>query len=107
MIYPRGQTKNPNDVVELALNAGEWGGLYRQWADVEYVFPFQWKGSVPKSIHHTRVLAKLSEAERAVADQAISRGRSGVSKSLATPVPASKRHNVLDAIGLGLFRVGR
>lgn len=98
MIYPRGQTKNPNDVVALAVNAGEWGGLYRQWAAVEYVLPFQWKGSVPKSIHHERVLAKLSDAERVVVDQTLTRGRS---------IARGKRHNVLDAIGLGLFGVGR
>ena len=107
MVYPRGQTKNPNDVVALALGAGEWGGLYRQWTDVEYVFPFQWKGSVPKAVHHARVLAKLSAEERALADEAIARGRSGVNSSLGKAIAPSKRHNVLDAIGLGLFGVGR
>jgi hypothetical protein len=107
MIYPRGQTKNPNDVLSVAVNAGEWGGLYRQWATIEYVLPFQWKGSVPKAIHHERVLAKLSDAERAVVDQAMARGRSDASQAQAKRVARGKRHNVLDAVGLGLFGVGR
>jgi hypothetical protein len=106
-VYPRGQTKSPNDVVTLALNAGEWAGLYRQWADVRYVLPFQWKGSVPKKISHARILAKLSEAERAVVDAAISRGRSCATKALGRPIAPSQQHNVLDAIGLGLFAVSR
>jgi hypothetical protein len=106
-VYPRGQTKNPNDVLSLAVNAGEWGGLYRQWADVKYVLPFQWKGSVPKKISHARISAKLSDAEKAVVDTAMARGRSCASKALGRPIARSLQHNVLDAVGLGLFTVSR
>jgi hypothetical protein len=106
-VYPRGQTKNPNDVITLALNAGEWGGLYRQWADVKYVLPFKWKGSVPKRISHVRILGKLSDRERTVVDTAMALGRSCAPKALGRPIARSLQHNVLDAVGLGLFAVSR
>ena len=55
----------------------------------------EWKGSVPKRIHHPRLAAKLTPAERAVVAEA------------AVRVPASLLHNVWDAVGLGLWGLGR
>lgn len=53
--------------------------------------PAQWKGQVPKNVHHARVMRQLTEAEEA-----------------AVKWPADYlRHNVLDAIGLGLFGANR
>jgi hypothetical protein len=49
--------------------------------------PREWKGSVPKPIHNTRVLGKLTSAER---------------KAIV-----NDRHDVIDAIGLGLYYLGR
>lgn len=113
-VYPRGQTKNPNDIVKLAINAGEWGGRYKQWTDVTYVLPFQWKGAVPKGVHHQRILAKLSEDEREIVRNARASWSvgSGVGERISRlhetrPVPKGKLHNVLDAVGLGLYQVGR
>ena len=54
-----------------------------------------WKGSVPKDIHHRRVRAKLSPVELA----RLERGLEGVAPRL--------QHNVLDAVGIGLYAVGR
>lgn len=55
----------------------------------------EWKGSVPKRIHHPRIAAKLSDAERAVVAET------------AVRVPASLLHNVWDAVGLGLWGLRR
>lgn len=55
----------------------------------------EWKGSVPKRIHHPRIAAKLTDAERAVV------------ASVAVRVPASLLHNVWDAVGLGLWGLRR
>jgi hypothetical protein len=52
-----------------------------------------WKGSVPKVIHHERLKAKLSPAELAVVEAAIA--------------PPHLLHNVWDAVGLGLWGVRR
>lgn len=99
MIYPGGRQKaRPADIIKLATRAGEWGGLGRAFFGVEpeYVEPAKWKGgSVPKSIHHARIWAVLSVDEQTV-----------VSKAAAGIAP-SKRHNLMDAIGIGLYAVGR
>lgn len=69
---------------------------------LDFFLPIEWKGATPKSIHHERVWARLADRERMVVNDAFSRrGMNG------KPLPASKRHNVLDAVGLGLFALGR
>lgn len=95
VVYPRSPVP-PNDIVKLALVAGYWRGVLTvDGVDVNYVEPNDWKGSVPKPIHEARIWARLSPAEQAVADQ----GCKGVAPK--------KRHNVLDAIGLGLWVLKR
>lgn len=93
-IYPGGRTKNPNDVLSVAINAGEWAGRYKhQGCEIEYVEPSGWKGQTPKEIQHRRDWARLSLEEQDVVSAA---GKS---------MPASKRHNMLDAVGIGLWAV--
>ncbi len=54
---------------------------------VRYVPAREWKGQVPKDIHHTRILDKLTIEE--------------------LPLASKANHDTLDAIGLGLFQLGR
>ncbi len=103
--------KNPNSILLMARNAGEWFGRYADIAPVRYIRVVDWKGSTPKDIDHRRTFAKLSPSElkqlligckdlsprSAAIDAAI---RVGLTK-------ADKRGNVLDAIGIGLWGVGR
>jgi hypothetical protein len=98
MIYPGGRQKaRPADIIALAVRAGEWGGKVAAFTGSvpEYVEPARWKGQVPKDIHHARILAKLSPEEQAVLTSA------------GNGVAPSKRHNIVDAVGIGLFAVGR
>lgn len=95
-VYPGGRTKNPNDVLSVAVNAGEWGGRYSfQGCAIEYVTPSGWKGQTKKEIQHARDWARLDLDEQDL----VSRSGKGIA--------ASKRHNMLDAIGIGLWAVGR
>ena len=103
MIYPRGQTPDPNAIVKLAINAGEWGGRYGQWCDVNYIKPYEWKGQVPKPISHKRTQAKLRPEELDIVAKATHSNGDGTHQ----PIVASKRHNMLDAIGIGLHVLGR
>tara|TARA_R110000824_G_scaffold119235_4_gene273236 strand:+ start:181 stop:633 length:453 start_codon:yes stop_codon:yes gene_type:complete len=57
------------------------------------VMPVQWKGQLPKAVCARRTLSKLTEEERHQIEVA--------------PCPASLQHNVLDAIGIGLWANGR
>ena len=81
----------PNDLVTLAFLAGRYVGAREAFA----VFPRQWKGNLPKGACAARVRAKLSPEERAVVDEC------------ACKVPEKQMHNVMDAVGIGLFAEGR
>lgn len=96
-IYPGGRTKNPNNVLSVAVAAGEWGGLARaRGLTPEYVTPSEWKGgNVPKKIQDARDEIKLSPAEATVFCDAAQRMVKG------------DREHMRDAIGIGLKALGR
>lgn len=83
--------KRPSDLIDVTVAAGRMTGAVR----TEYVLPAQWKGQVPKAVHHKRVRATLMTDEQVVSDA-----------YLDTIKPAL-RHNIWDAIGLGLVVLGR
>lgn len=58
----------------------------------EYIEPQRWKGQLPKKRCNEIVEGKLSPTEK---------------RFLNDIKPKSAQHNVLDAIGIGLFAVGR
>lgn len=94
-VYVRGKG-DPNDLITLAILVGQYKErLEKAHVPVTLVIPHTWKGNVPKSIHNDRVLGKLTVLERALYTQSV--------LSLAV----SKRHNVIDAIGLGLWLLKR
>jgi hypothetical protein len=79
------------DLITLAIRAGEWGG--RCPVTPRYITPSQWKGSIPKERCNEIVLEKLTADELFIVN--------------ATKVAKSKKHNMLDAVGIGLFGLGR
>jgi hypothetical protein len=99
-LRPRGE-KNPNAILLVARNAGEYGGRYSSFGVVEYLTPNDWKGNLRKSVSATRSKHKLDYKEHGIVEEAFASlpGRNGLAPS--------KRHNVWDAIGLGLHGVGR
>ena len=54
-----------------------------------------WKGNVPKTVHHRRVLDTLRPAEAALAAH------------LLDPLQAAYQDDAADAIAMGLFETGR
>lgn len=89
-IYPRGGKGDPNQLIDLAVMVGDLAGYYRRrGAQVELVTPRRWKGSVPKAMHNARVLAALSETERALLPK--------------RPRARDYDHNMVDAVGLALW----
>jgi len=88
LIYPIDSKGDPNDLITLAIRAGEIGGWTRCLGiEVQYVTPRQWKGTTPKDISHRRILGRLSNVE----------------KQRLPKLPKSKAHNMLDAVGIGLW----
>lgn len=88
-VYQRGKG-DPGDLVAIAFAGGRVTALFH---NVKKVTPAQWKGQTPKAIHHARVRAALDPTEEKIVE--------------AIDCPASLRHNVLDAIAMGLHEFGR
>lgn len=91
-VYPGMRREDPNDLIDLATSAGIVIGS-AQWASVTRYRPREWKGQTPKKIDHERTLKVLTAAERSVYD--------------GCDVAQSLRHNILDAIGIGLRHLKR
>jgi len=84
---------DPNDLINLAVEAGKVIGVLEEDYSVKTTtyLPKSWKKQVPKDIMNRRTLARLSEKEKA---------------AIQWPIK-SRRHNVLDAAGVGLHHLGR
>jgi len=88
-VYPTSPVP-PNDLVTLAFLAGRYAGA-AAGAEVFTVFPHTWKGNLSKAVCAARVKERLSREERVVVEKCL------------VQVPEKQRHNVWDAIGIGLF----
>ncbi len=88
-IYP-GSGQQKGDLNDLLNLAAVVGGHEKTFKNHVRVFPAQWKGQVPKKIMNARVLSRLSPQER-----------------LRIEDSGSKTHNTIDAVGIGLYRLGR
>jgi len=84
---------DPQDLIAITIRAGISIAALAPFCEPQCVHPNTWKGNVPKKIHNQRVLDKLNEVELEIVD------KSGVTKT--------KKHNMIDAIGLGLWKLKR
>jgi len=82
---------DPNDLVMVAVTVGMVAQVMNGRA--ELVHPHDWKGSRSKEIDHPVTLGLLDETELHILE--------------SVKVLKSKHHNILDAIGIGLWKVGR
>ncbi len=89
----KGGVAGHNDLIDVAFAAG-WiaraGGAHRH--RVTLVRPAAWKGQVPKEVMVCRVVDRLSEDEHA---------------RVRLPTRRGLAHNLWDAVGIGLWKVGR
>ncbi len=88
-----GKGADPNDLLDIAGVASATVQVFTECilsANLRWVKPFEWKGNIKKQIMTDRILASLTDGERAVI---VSSG--------------SKDHNTVDAAGLGLHQLGR
>lgn len=86
-IYPHSKA-DPNDIMKLQLKVGQLKNIFESRGfSVTLVQPRTWKRQVKKKVHHPRILKRLEPAEYIIA--------------------RDQRHDVLDAVGLGLWKLGR
>lgn len=93
VIYPKSKV-DPNDIVRLAQTAGRCRERLG-WQRTTLIPPRKWKGTLDKDAMHVRIVRALDEDERRVYFAA------------ADAVAESYRHNIADAIGIGLWKLGR
>lgn len=93
-VYRAGVSKgDPDDLLELTGVVGAIArDVHRIGGEVVAYKPREWKGQVPKDVHNTRTMARLTVPERAIVTEA---------------APRSLVHNVIDAVGLGLFELAK
>lgn len=92
-VYAGGKAKgDPADLLELAALVGalEERGRLRD-VGVKRYLPHEWKRQLDKATTKARVIERLTPEER----------------QKIPDLPKSKEHNVYDAIGIGLFHIGR
>ena len=95
--YPEqySQTPAPRSSVQgLACTGGGIVSVLKRPSNrVEFVLPKTWKKQVPKDIMLDRIVSKLDTTEKTLLD--------------AKEYAKYKKHNVIDAIGLGLYKLER
>lgn len=93
-IYPLSKQKgDQNDLVNIALVGAQIMGVFGPGEGGCYVYPHTWKGQMPKDVSHRRILARLDAKEEVVLEM--------------LPKAKTVRHNGMDAVGIGLWAVGR
>jgi len=100
--YSSNRQVDPNDLISLGYKVGAIVGVFTAYHHLmsrtftcARVFPREWKGQLPKNICHDRHLPKLDAREKRVLQTALAE------------VPNGKRHDVKDAVCLGLWRIKR
>ncbi len=86
----RAQKGDPNDLITLAVEVGRITTLF---PNHRLVKPRDWKGNIKKEMMLKRIIKTLTTEELLMVK--------------ALKLPKSKVHNVLDALGIGLWYLGR
>jgi hypothetical protein len=90
--HGRAAKGSTQDLLDLSVYVGALAqACVDRGIEPQLILPQTWKGSAPKEITSARTIAALDPSESAV----------------IMPCPASLRHNVLDAIGIGLSTLCR
>ena len=96
-IYDRKHWKgDPNNLIVLAMLVGEYTCLAKRLHIPVYrFFPRQWKGQRSKTADHIHTKRMLTDKELIIINSAKSRTQK------------SYFHNIMDAVGIGLYSLGR
>ena len=115
-IYPGSDEKDPNDCLDVfgAARYAEALIRYRGGPPAQYFYPHEWKSSFKKPPHHRQVWAALSQQEREVfardaglevefIGDKIEAACERLARTGKVTGYSWKAHNLLDAVGLGLW----
>jgi hypothetical protein len=91
VVYPGLRTANPNDLLPLSYLCGAVQARVEA-EETLMPLPREWKGSLKKELFTRQILSRLHKEELAIVDQ--------------VKCPKGELHNVVDAVGLGLWTMG-
>lgn len=92
---PRRENVDPNDLIEItAAGMAVAARLCRPGEKIQTIQPQAWKGQVPKPVTKKRIEGKLTLGERMRLGKCLQEAR-------------GERHNVWDAVGIGLHALKR
>ena len=91
-----GKLGNAADLLAVSTGGAFLAGMFRPERLIPFT-PTQWKGQVPKDVHHPRILHALATLDP--------KGSAHLDDTLPT-IPAKHRKEVLDAVGIGLYGLG-
>ena len=96
-VYPGRGKVNPDDLLDMLAMSLIWAANATALFGTQYQFtrPAEWKGQTPKAVMHRRIRARLDEKEKHTLDKNL------------LDVPRAMQHNVLDAVGILLWGLGR
>jgi len=114
VLRPYGKA-DPQDILDLMRVVEKWAGQAGRIVEIK---PETWKGQTPKPIHHRRILEALTPVEREVFAMACGHTvediRAYVRRACETLARlgvvarySRKSHNLFDAVGIGLWYLGR
>lgn len=89
----RMQSGDPNDLIDVAIPVGMMVQSIEEIGHLKIVRPREWKGTRPKKICNALTLKALSPVE--------------LNGFESRKFKKGEAHNVLDAIGIGLWHLGR
>ncbi len=100
VVYPGGRSVPPNDLLVLGCTLGrQVQRVLETWDDTDRpafgVFPRTWKGTIDKDTMCRRIQTMIGPINQARAVECMD----------TTNVPAGKRHNVWDGVGLGHWAI--
>jgi hypothetical protein len=95
-IYDRRNWKgDPNDLIRVGIIAGHINGCISNGHTTKWVYPQEWKGNRPKEVDHRHTKSLLGPVELEILQESC--------KNMVK----SQLHNMLDAIGIGLWYLRR
>jgi hypothetical protein len=106
--WPRIRTRDkspgdPNDLVALAAVSSAIAARFSH-ASVVSLYPDEWKGQLSGEATAARVVARLTEAERA---RVVLHGKGTMVELARGVLTGDRNHNTLDSVGIGLHDLGR
>ena|ERR1017187_9776424 len=85
---------DPNNMMEVQGVVGALAGMFTMEGEqIVAYYPEAWKGSIKKDVMTMRIVQRMTTDETQILRLA--------------KIPSSLMHNTIDAIGIGLFHLGR